>query len=288
MASEIHQVPIKVEPKRLADYLRNKNSSYPTKSALKKALSKGLIKVNHLQANTATLISGGETITIKKEVNKPLGRELVFPLEVVYEDDYLAIINKPAGILVSGNSFKTITNALVQNLNLSSQNDSTKPQPVHRLDYPTTGLLLAGKTGSSITELNKLFENKQIHKQYLAITIGEMPQQKGVIINEVDDKPAESHYKVLQTVASKRFDFLNLLELSPKTGRRHQLRKHLATIGNPILGDKEYGKEGLILNGKGLYLHAFSLDFTHPFTEEKLQIKSNVPSRFSKIIDCLS
>ena len=173
----------------------------------------------------------------------------------------------------------------MQNLIPSTQADVCPPKPIHRLDYPTTGLLLIGKTRTSIIALNKLFEQKKIEKKYLAVSIGKMKSPYGIIKDDIDEKEAESHYQVIQTVASERFEYLNLLELSPKTGRRHQLRKHLATLGNPLLGDKEYGIEGLILNGKGLYLHAYSLDFIHPITEEVISIKDSIPKRFRKLFD---
>jgi 23S rRNA pseudouridine1911/1915/1917 synthase len=198
------------------------------------------------------------------------------------EDAYLAILHKPAGILVSGNGFKTIANALPQNLQQSNLPDATKPQPVHRLDYATTGILLVGKTSSSIRALNELFEDKKVEKTYYAVTIGTM-NKEGIITSEVDGKECQSNYEVLKSVSSERFGKLNLVKLDPKTGRRHQLRKHLASIGNPILGDKEYGIEPLILNGKGLYLHAFSLKFTHPFTKEEVYLKDALPERFQKI-----
>lgn len=253
-----------------------------TKSALKKALKKNYITVNGNIATTATLIKGGETIilTIPEEASKQ--RKLVFPLTVLYEDEFLAIIHKPAGILVSGNGFKTIASALPQNLQQSLLADATKPQPVHRLDYATTGVLLIGKTSTSIRVLNELFEEKKIQKTYYAVTIGEM-QSKGIITSEVDEKKSKSGYKVLATLDSERFGKLNFVQLNPYTGRRHQLRIHLASIGNPILGDKTYGKEPLILNGKGLYLHAYSLQFTHPFTQESIHIKDAFPERFQKL-----
>lgn len=246
-------------------------------------MKKGLISVDGLKATTATFISGGEVISIEADNTQSNYRKLILPLRVIFEDDYLTVINKPAGILVSGNAFKTIDNALVQNLKLSTQTDACKPRPVHRLDYPTTGLLMVGKTRAAIIRLNQLFENKEIDKKYIAISIGKMSNDTGIILNEVDEKPAESHFSVLHTVDSKRFNTLNLVELSPKTGKRHQLRKHLAEIGNPVLGDKEYGKDGLILNGKGLYLHAISLEFEHPITQEKIIIKTELPERFLKI-----
>ncbi|WP_338760296.1 RluA family pseudouridine synthase [Bernardetia sp. ABR2-2B] len=197
----------------------------------------------------------------------------------------MAIIHKPAGILVSGNSFKTIANALPQNLKKSNLDDSTIPQPVHRLDYGTTGVLLVGKTASSIRALNKLFENKEIEKMYYAVSIGKMKELGGIIKTEVDKKEAQSDYQIIKSVKSERFEFLNLVKLEPKTGRRHQLRVHLASIGNPILGDKDYGIENLILNGKGIYLHAYRLEFVHPFTKEIISIEDELPQKFLKLFN---
>lgn len=207
---------------------------------------------------------------------------MVFPLKILFEDDYLAVIHKPAGILVSGNSFKTIANALSQNIKRSSLADATVPQPVHRLDYATTGVLVIGKTSTSIRLLNKLFEKKKVKKIYFALTIGEMKSQ-GEINSTIDGKLAHSIYKCCESVESKRFNKLNLVQLEPITGRRHQLRKHLLEIGNPILGDKDYGIHNLILNGKGLYLHAYSIHFEHPFKDEIVFVKDELPLRFKKI-----
>ncbi|WP_239986582.1 MULTISPECIES: RluA family pseudouridine synthase [Arenibacter] len=253
-----------------------------TKSALKKALKKKYITVNDVIATSATLINGGECIkvSVPKEVSP--NKKLVFPLKVLFEDDYLAVIHKPAGILVSGNSFKTIANALAQNIQQSNLPDATKPQPVHRLDFATTGILLVGKTSGSIRLLNKMFEDKKIEKTYYAVTIGEM-QDQGKINSEIDGKKSISNYEVLECVASKRFGKLNLVKLDPQTGRRHQLRKHLSSIDNPILGDAAYGLENLILSGKGLYLHAYSLNFIHPFTNKQVYLKDEFPERFQKI-----
>ena len=192
------------------------------------------------------------------------------------------MIHKPAGILVSGNSFKTIANALSQNIQRSNLPDATKPQPVHRLDYATTGILLIGKTSSSVHILNSMFEDKKVEKTYYAVTIGDMNHQ-GKITSDIDDKKSQSDYKLLESVSSKRFGKLNLVKLKPQTGRRHQLRKHLSSIDNPILGDKEYGIENLILSGKGLYLHAYSLNFIHPFTNKHVYFKNEFPQRFKKI-----
>ncbi len=253
-----------------------------TKTALKKVLKKQYITVNGLIASTATFINGGELISLSIDEEVSPKKKLIFPLKVLFEDEYLAVIHKPAGILVSGNKFKTIANALAQNLKRSKLPDAAVPKPVHRLDFATTGILLVGKTSSSIRALNKIFENRGVTKIYYAVTIGEMDKQ-GEITTEVDGKQSQSNYTLCETVSSERFGKLNLVKLEPQTGRRHQLRKHLAAIGNPILGDKDYGIENLILNGKGLYLHAYSLQFIHPFTNEEVCLKDELPERFVKL-----
>lgn len=277
-----HTVPALELPIRLQEYGVGVFDLVLTKSALKKAIKKELILVNGVVGRTSTFIRGGENIKLIAAPKQPKKKKLVLDLEVVYEDDYLAVINKPAGILVSGNSFKTIANALVQNLSPSKQADAVIPKPVHRLDYPTTGVLLVGKTSSSIILLNKLFEEKKISKTYHAVTMKKMPP-KGCITFPVDDKEAVSKYEVLQVVPSKRFEYLNLVKLAPKTGRRHQLRKHLLALGNPILGDSDYALEHLHLKGKGLYLHASMLKFVHPITKKNLVIKCPLPKKFGKL-----
>jgi len=254
----------------------------PTKSALKKALKKGYITVNGFIASTATIINGGERIVLTIPEDPTPNKRLIFPLQVLYEDEHLAAIHKPAGIEVSGNKFKTMTNALPQNLTPSSLPDATTPQPVHRLDYATTGIVLVGKTHSSIRALNNMFEDKLISKTYYAMAIGKM-KPRGTINSDIDGKLSHSDYKVVGSVPSKRFGTLNLVKLHPKTGRRHQLRKHLFSLGNPILGDKEYALEGLILKGKGLYLHAHALNFEHPFTKKKICITDELPEKFHRI-----
>jgi 23S rRNA pseudouridine1911/1915/1917 synthase len=130
--------------------------------------------------------------------------------------------------------------------------------------------------------LGKLFQNKEIKKTYFAITIGAM-NTVGHINFLIDEKIAQTKFEVLKTVLSERFGYLNFVKLAPETGRKHQLRKHVAEIGNPILGDKKYFLEHKILNGKGLFLHAATLDFVHPFTKDKISITKELPKKFTKI-----
>lgn len=227
------------------------------------------------------MLLGGEIVQISiPELKDSKAFEL--RLNVLYEDEHLAIINKPAGISVSGNKFKTIANALAGSLKQSTRKDAVHPQPVHRLDYPTTGLLLIGKTSHSIRALNEMFESKRIEKTYFAIAIGEM-NSEGLIASEIEGKKSQTQFNLIESVPSERFKHLNFLKLNPKTGRRHQIRIHLSSLGNPILGDQTYGKDGLILKGKGLYLHAGSLKFIHPFTNQIIHQESDLPAKFLKI-----
>ena len=173
---------------------------------------------------SATFINGGEHMLLNIPKEPTLKTRLNLKLEVIFEDDHLAAIHKPAGILVSGNSFKTVSNALPQNLHPSQLPDATIPKPVHRLDYATTGILLVGKTNSSIRALNKMFEERKIEKTYHAITIGAM-NKSGCINSAVDGKPSESHYSLIKSVVSKRFGQLNWVELKPKNRPQTSIKK---------------------------------------------------------------
>jgi len=269
-------------PVRLQEYGVGIFNAALSKSALKKALKKNYITVNEVIATTATLINGGEIISLSIPDEPTSRRIFKLNLKVLFEDEHLAIIHKPAGVLVSGNNFKTIANALSQNIGISSLPDAVKPQAVHRLDFATTGLLLIGKTRSSIRALNKMFENKEVQKIYYAVTIGNI-ESEGIIDRLIDGKESKSIYTLCESVSSEKYGKLNLVKLAPLTGRRHQLRKHLSNIGSPILGDKDYGIGDLILKGKGMYLHAYSLMFVHPFTNNKMCLIDELPLRFNKI-----
>ncbi|RMA64190.1 RluA family pseudouridine synthase [Ulvibacter antarcticus] len=255
-----------------------------TKSSLKKAIKKGLITINDRKASTADYIEGGEIITFKRDQAVRTKKLLGLDLEICYEDDYLAIINKPAGIPVSGNKHRTVANALSGNLKPSNQADVLlTPLPVHRLDYPTSGLLLIAKTQAAVVKLGNMFSERTVEKTYHAVIIGKLDDEKGQITSEIDQKQAITNYNVLSTQFSERFTDLSLVQLHPETGRRHQLRIHLSELGNPILGDPLYGKEETLLKGKGLYLHASTLRFLHPILNSELEVKSKLPLKFTRI-----
>ncbi|MCW3806563.1 RluA family pseudouridine synthase [Plebeiibacterium marinum] len=276
-------VPISDNPQRLSDVAPEIFKSLPSKKSVKKAVKNGLVYVNGKKGHTADYMSGGELLELYQDCsvkNKPV---IDIPIDVIYEDEFLAVVSKPAGLVVSGNKKRTLENALPANLKKSKQEGALDyPEPIHRLDYPTSGALLVGKTRKAVIELNKIFENREITKKYMAVAVGEM-NTAGIVEKDVDQKYAKSAFKVLHTVVSDKFKKLNLVELTLFTGRRHQLRQHMASLGNPILGDELYGIEGLILKGKGLYLHSFLLEFYHPFLDKPMKLTVQIPNKFMRI-----
>lgn len=279
---ESHTAPVLEHPIRFQEYGVGIFKTIPTKSGIKKAIKKKLIFIDGIEATTAKYISGREKISLFTPKVSSRFKRLELALEVLFEDDYFAVINKPPGVLVSGNKFMTIANGLAQNLKKSTQSDAVRPQPVHRLDKPTSGVLLIGKTSAAIRALSALFLEKKIQKTYVAVAISVM-DTKGDIQQTIEEKTAHTEFEVLQTIPSERFGYLNLVRLQPKTGRKHQLRKHLFGIGNPILGDQTYFNEGLVLKGKGLYLHAATLSFIPPFSKVAVRITKALPKKFKTI-----
>jgi len=280
---ESHIVQSNHLKQRISDYDTDHFISINSRTALKKAIKKGLVFLNNDIAYTSDYVKEGDTIEIFRDEALEIKTKIDLKLEVIYEDDYLVIINKPAGIVVSGNRHWSIQNALVNNVKSSSQKDALlRPEPAHRLDYPTSGALLIAKTSQTLISLNNMFKEKKINKLYHAITIGKM-EESGSIGFNIDRKEAKTSYRVLETLPSPKYEYLNLLELKPHTGRKHQLRKHLAAIGHPIFGDLLYAKEGFILKGKGLFLHASHLSFIHPITHEELNISIPLPKKFNRL-----
>lgn len=279
----IHTVPKRSEPIRLSDYGKGIFAPIPSRKGFKKAIIKGYIKVNGIVGTTGLWVNTGDKI----ELFLPGDFKPVYEREmsVVFEDDHLAVVDKPAGLLVNGNSFQTVENALPYNLQSSPLKDALyTPEVAHRLDFGTSGLLLVAKTASANIGLKKLFEERQINKTYCAIIVGEFSNQTGMITKEVDEKEAITKYIVKQVKSSPKYHSFNLLELYPETGRRHQIRKHLASIGFPILGDRDYGNSAVWDMKKGLYLQASKLSFKHPLTDEKMQFELELPNKFKKLL----
>jgi 23S rRNA pseudouridine1911/1915/1917 synthase len=272
---EVHIVPVGISGVRVSDYIYPVFKSLYSRKSSKKAIKNGLVFVDKILSGTGTWISTGKVIELYIDENK---NPKNFPLEinVVFENDTYAIIEKPSGIQVNGNIYRTIENALQGNLKLSESEDVLKwPRPVHRLDKPVRGLLLVAKTSMALIGLNKQFQNREIKKRYRSIVIGRL-EGMGVIEYPVDGRQAITKFKEIKHYRSLENEWLTLVDLWPITGRKHQLRKHLSKKGYPILGDALYGKEGCILFSKGLFLESVELVFS--FDEKKViyNIKESV------------
>lgn len=264
---------------RLDDFLPGVFIGLETKSAVKKAIKRGQILVNQRPGSTAIILAQGDVVTWLKPL-KDQQRVLPLKLEVVYEDEFLAVIHKPAGIIVSGNRLRSIENALPGNLKASGQPDALPtPLAIHRLDGLTSGLLITAKTYGAHRALGAQMQEKTIHKEYTALVMGE-PAPQGEWNLPIDHKAALTRYKVLESWPSLRSGRLSLIQLFPATGRTHQLRIHLSQAGFPIVGDGLYGEEGHVLKHKGLFLCATGLKFSHPFSGEPVELKIAPPPKF--------
>jgi len=283
MPHKKHIVTTDTNSIRLSDYGPGIFPGLPTKSAFKKALKKGEILVDGQPGTTGHIVKPGEVITLNPAEQKSV-KLYHIELETVYEDEYMAVVTKPAGVVVSGNQFRTLENAIPLHLKPSPNTDAlASPKAIHRLDAPTSGLIIIAKTAGARVKLSTQMQQKDIHKTYTAVVIGET-EESWSSETPIDEKPARTLFKKITSVPSLRSGTLTLVEAKPITGRTHQIRKHLAEAGTPILGDKTYGKEGLIMKGKGLFLCATRVDFSHPFSGEQMSIEIPPPEKFEKFM----
>ncbi len=281
---ETHIVPDTIPKKRFLDYSLEVIKALSSRTSIKKAIKKGELLLDGNVVPSGTWLQAGQKIELLETQNKP-PKAFDIELEIVFEDESMAVIHKPAGISVSGNKYKTIQNALLANLQNSKEPDALKwPRPVHRLDYATSGLLLIAKTASAITFLGRQFEERQIKKTYRAIVVGKLTDA-GVITEKINNKEAITKYKVITRVRSLYTDWVSLVDIYPETGRTHQIRIHIAHLGHPVLGDTKYGNEMKLLKGKGLFLAAVGLTLNHPITNESLTFSIEIPEKFSKRLD---
>jgi 23S rRNA pseudouridine1911/1915/1917 synthase len=283
-----HIVPENISGLRLTEYLLKYGKpllgSHCTRNYIKKLIKAGNIIIDGCQAATANWVETGQKIELILPDIQP---RKIYQMEmpVIFEDEHLAVIDKPAGIMVSGNCFRTVENALLHNISASILPEAlSMPRPVHRLDALTSGLLLIAKTHPVRIALGEMFAKHQISKTYQAIVIGKTPSQHTISF-DVQGKCAVTNYSTIRQTDTLRGVWLSLLELNPETGRTHQLRIHLSQSGFPILGDKLYGTVGNIFRGKGLFLSATGLQFVHPITSHEIVLKIDPPAKFKIHLD---
>lgn len=271
-----------------------------SRSQIQQWLKDGFVTVNGEVVKSNYKAKKGDEIEIIRQEPVELKVEAEdIPLEIVYEDDDVVVINKPQGMVVhpsAGHPGGTLVNALLFHIkNLSSINDVIRPGIVHRIDKDTSGLLMVAKNDAAHESLSEQLREKTAVRQYVALVHGEIPHDKGTIdapigrskINRQSQtvieggRSAVTHFTVLEN-----FQDFTLIECQLETGRTHQIRVHMQYIKFPIAGDPLYGPRKT-LPGQGQYLHAKTLGFVHPTTGETLHFEADLPANFQEILKTL-
>ena len=306
-------------PLRIDKYLMNFIEN-ATRNKIQAAAKDGSIFVNDIAVKSNYKVKPFDVIRVKFEhppfENLLVGEDL--PLDIVYEDDDLLVVNKPAGIVVHpghGNYSGTLINALIFHFENLPKNSSDRPGLVHRIDKDTSGLLVVAKTEHAMAHLSKQFKDKTSEREYVAIVWGNVKEDEGTVeghigrhpknrlqntVYEGDDaykgKPAVTHYKVIE-----RLGYVTLLSCKLETGRTHQIRVHMKYIGHTLFNDERYGGN-LILKGTTFTkykqfvsncfkvlprqaLHAKTLGFEHPVTVKQMSFNTDVPEDMQKCIE---
>lgn len=298
-----------------------------SRSRVQLLLEQGDVLVDDAHAKASLKLRGGEQIVITGEPRpaplKAIAEDI--PLDVVYEDAYLAVINKPAGMMVHAGSGQTedarnrgtLVNALLHRFNaLSSTGGELRPGIVHRLDKDTSGLIIVAKNDVAHAALGELFSTRRIGKTYIALVHGHLERPKGSITAALGRDPvrrtrmttratenprsAVSHYEVVRGLTT-RFGKFTLVRVRIETGRTHQIRVHMASIGHPVVGDTLYGAAGQLSDqiaqqssrkkqvveklrlGRN-FLHAQRLEFPHPGTGKVLQLEAPLPQELESFL----
>lgn len=272
-----------------------------SRARIQKAIKEGRILVNGRKARPGQRLKQGDQIELSIHESGP-GEKLdpePLDLDLLYEDNHLLVINKPAGLVVhpgAGVSGGTLANGLIFHYpEISGVGSPLRPGLVHRLDKDTSGVMVVARTPEAYRSLRQQFEDRTVKKIYLALALGRFREKKGIIdlplgrhvhhrkkISVRTRKPrvAITRYEVLQ-----EFKETSFLSLSPVTGRTHQLRVHLSAIGHPLVGDKRYGGSNRQrLRSPRLFLHAWKLRLKHPASGQETEFESPLPEELRKIL----
>ena len=279
------------------------NESLFTRSYIQRLIEEGNVTLNSVRTDKSVSVKTNDTISvIVPDPEDPDAKPEKIDLDIVYEDDDLIVVNKPKGMVVhpaAGNPSGTLVNALLYHCagNLSGINGTTRPGIVHRIDKDTSGLLVVAKNDKAHQILSDQISSHSVTRVYYAVVYGRMPQEKGIIdapigrsskdrkkfaVTERNSKNAVTEYEVIETIGNFSF-----IKLKLHTGRTHQIRVHMASIGHPLAGDTVYGPQKAIKELNGQCLHAGCLGFLHPATGEYMEFNSDLPEYFTSFLEKL-
>lgn len=273
-----------------------------SREAIQRMVKTGKILVNGKQEKASYKTTVGEVITLEEEIPKKIElKPQEMPLDIIYEDEDMLVINKEKGIVVhpgNGNPDGTLANAVMAKCkgSLSGIGGKIRPGIVHRIDKDTSGLIIVAKNDTAHLNLSKQIQDRKVKKTYIALVRGVIKENEATINMPIgrsskdrkkmavtkDGKEAITHFKVL-----KRYNGFTLLEVKIETGRTHQIRVHLSEIGYPVVGDEVYSNGKNPFGVKGQMLHAEKLELKHPRTGKDLTFEAPVPKYFENIINQL-
>lgn len=270
-----------------------------SRTRIKRLIVDGEVTVDGVETNAGYRLRTGQSVEIR--VPEPAQSHLVpqaIPLSVLYEDEHLLLVDKPAGMAAHpgvGHPDSTLLNAILGlDSEIGSVGGQTRPGLVHRLDKDTSGLMLVAKNDKSHEHLSAQFKDRSVKKGYLTLVLGHPEPAEAIIDAPVgrdphdrkkmaivdDGRAASTQYRTIQ-----RYRGCSYIDVRPRTGRTHQIRVHFASVGHPIVGDVTYGKADPRLDRH--FLHASSLEFEHPATGERVEIHAPLPNNLQAVLDGL-
>ena len=275
-----------------------------SRSFFQKLIRDGFVMVNHIIVKVNYRLKTGDVIEI--DIPDAVPTEIVpenIPLDILYEDEDLLIVNKPKGMVVHpavGHFTGTLVNAIMYHCqgNLSGINGEIRPGIVHRIDKDTTGSLIICKNDEAHRNIAEQIKEHSVTRRYVGVVAGTFSEESGTVegaigrhpndrkrmtINEQNGKPAVTHYRVLQTLKGASF-----MEFELETGRTHQIRVHMASISHPLLGDTVYGNSKNPYKLQGQALHARTIGFIHPTTGEYIEVSAPIPEYMTELVRKLS